>query len=116
MCTLIHNKTFDEEEDLDRILEGTEFDVEEMMDSPSLIEDDGSQERTEVVKGSVGELRGRGPCHAPTLSLSIINDMVFLLAIINHTSRIHVLNLKSTQCTRHPRNLYVTPGDNDIHC
>ena len=35
---------FDEEEDLDRILKGAEFDVEERMDSPSLIEDDGSQE------------------------------------------------------------------------
>ena len=42
---------FDEaEEELDRILEGVEFDVEEMMDSPSMIEDDGSQERTGVVK------------------------------------------------------------------
>ena len=41
---------FDEEEDHDRILEGAEFDVEERMDTPSLIEDDGSQERTGVVK------------------------------------------------------------------
>ena len=39
----------EEEQVLDRILEGAEFDVEEMMSSPSLIEDDGSQERTEVV-------------------------------------------------------------------
>ena len=37
-----------QEEDLDRILEGAEFDFEEMTDSPSLIEDDGSQERTGV--------------------------------------------------------------------
>ena len=79
---------FDEEKDLDRILEGAEFDVEERMDSPSLIEDDGSQERTGVVKaptfnafstgglttreGSVRELQGGGPCQAPPLSLSII--------------------------------------------
>ena len=82
MHTLINNKIFDEEEDLDSILEVAEFDVEEMMDSPSLIEDDGSQERTGVVKaptpnafstggwqcvrGSIGELRGGGPCHAPS--------------------------------------------------
>ena len=82
-----------DEEDLDRILERAEFDVEEMMDSPSSIEDDSSQERTGVVKaptlnafntggwqcvrGSVGELRGGGPCHAPTLSLSITNEVVF---------------------------------------
>ena len=33
------------EEDFDRILEGAEFDVEEMIDSPSLIEDDGLQDR-----------------------------------------------------------------------
>ena len=32
----------EEEEDLDRILEGAGFDVEEMTDSPSMIEDDGS--------------------------------------------------------------------------
>ena len=50
MCTLINNKMFDEEEDLDNILKGPEFDVVEMMDSPSLIEDDGSQERTGFVK------------------------------------------------------------------
>ena len=37
------------EEDFNRILEGAEFDVEEMMDSPSLIEDDGSQDWTGVV-------------------------------------------------------------------
>ena len=77
-----------DEEDLDRILEGAEFDVEERMDSPSLIEDDGSQKRTGVVKaptfntfsigglttreGSVRELRGGGPCQAPPLSLSFI--------------------------------------------
>ena len=41
MCTLIDNIMFDEEEDLECILEGAEFDVEEMIDSPSLIEDDG---------------------------------------------------------------------------
>ena len=40
---------FDEEEGLHRILEGAEFD-DEMMDSPSLIKDDGLQERTGVVK------------------------------------------------------------------
>ena len=40
----------DEEEDLDCILEGAEFDVEEMMDSQLLIEDDGSQGRSGVVK------------------------------------------------------------------
>ena len=36
MCRLINNtcKLFDEEEDLDRILKGVEFDIEEMMDSP----------------------------------------------------------------------------------
>ena len=39
-----------DEEDLDCVLEGAEFDVEERMDSPLLIEDDGSQERTGVVK------------------------------------------------------------------
>ena len=43
MCTFINNKLFDEEEDIDCILEGAEFNVEEMMDSPSLIDDDGSQ-------------------------------------------------------------------------
>ena len=32
------------EEEFERILEGAEFDVEEMMDSPSLIGDDGSQD------------------------------------------------------------------------
>ena len=85
MCALINNKMLDEqEEDLDRILEVAEYDVEQMMDSPSLIEDDGSQERTGVVKaptldvistrglatreGSVGELRGGGFCQAPPLS------------------------------------------------
>ena len=73
-----------DEEDLDCILEGAEFDVEERMDSPSLIEDDGSQERTGVVKaptfnafstwglttreGSVRELRGGGPCQASAIS------------------------------------------------
>ena len=41
---------FDKEENLDRILEGAEFDIEEIIDSPSMIEDDGSQERTGVVK------------------------------------------------------------------
>ena len=46
----MNNKMLDEQEDLDRILKGAEFDVEEMMDSPSLIEDDGSQERTGVIK------------------------------------------------------------------
>ena len=41
-CTLIDNKRVDEEEgeDLHRILEGAKFDVEEMMDLPSLIKDD----------------------------------------------------------------------------
>ena len=59
-----------------------------MMDSPSLIEDDGSQERTGVVKaptlnafstrglatgeGSVGKLRGGGPGQAPPPSRSIM--------------------------------------------
>ena len=43
---------FDEEEGLHRILEGAEFDVDEMMDSPSLIKDNGLQERTGVVKAS----------------------------------------------------------------
>ena len=80
---------FDEEEDLDRILEGAEFDVEEMMDSASMIEDDGWQERTGVVKaptlnvlgicstgglatreGSVGELRGGDPSLPGTSSIS----------------------------------------------
>ena len=50
MCTLINKKIFDEEEDLDHILKGAEFEVEEMMNSLWLIEDDGSQERTGVVK------------------------------------------------------------------
>ena len=52
MCMFINNKMFDEEEeeDLHCILKGAEFDVEELMDSPSLIEDDGSQERTGVVQ------------------------------------------------------------------
>ena len=78
MCMLINNKMFDEEKDLDCIVEGAEFDVEERMDSPSLIEDDGSQERTGVVKSptfnafntrglttreaSVRELLGGDPC------------------------------------------------------
>ena len=44
VCTLINNKMLDKEEDLHRILEGAEFDVEEMMDSPLLIEDDRSQD------------------------------------------------------------------------
>ena len=52
MCTLINNKMF-HEEDFDRILEGAEFDVEEMMDSPSLIEDDGSQDWTGVIKAAI---------------------------------------------------------------
>ena len=39
MCALINNDLLDEqEEDLDRILEGAVFDVEEIMDSPSLID------------------------------------------------------------------------------
>ena len=38
MGKLSDNKLFDEEEDPYRILEGAEFDVEEMMDSPSLID------------------------------------------------------------------------------
>ena len=51
----VNNKIFDEEEEgLDRILEGAEFDVEETMDSPSLIEDDSSQERTGVIKEHSG--------------------------------------------------------------
>ena len=72
MRTFINNKIVDEEDI--RIHEGTEAEVEEMMDSPSFIEDDGSQERAGVVKapilnafntrglatrdGSVGERRG----------------------------------------------------------
>ena len=64
MCTLINNEMFDEqEEDFDCILEGGEFDVEEMMDSPSLIEDEGSQERTGVIKAptlDVISTRGSG--------------------------------------------------------
>ena len=79
---------FDQEEGLYRILEGAEFDVDEMMDSPSLIKDDGLQERTGVVKasklnafrtgglatpeGSVRELRGGGPSQEPPLSVCII--------------------------------------------
>ena len=59
-----------------------------MMDAQSLIEDDGSQERKGVVKaptlnafstgglatrkGSVGKLRGGGPCQAPPPSLSFM--------------------------------------------
>ena len=38
------------DEDLDCILEGAEFDVEEIMDLPSLIKDDGLEKRTGVVK------------------------------------------------------------------
>ena len=34
------------DEDLLRIHKGAEFDVEDMMDSPSLIEDNGSQDRS----------------------------------------------------------------------
>ena len=77
----------DKEEDLHRILEGAEFDVEEMMDSTLLIEDDGSQERTGVIQAptlnvfsteglatserSVGELRGVGAWQFETLPLAI---------------------------------------------
>ena len=41
MCMLINDK-MSHEKDFDRILEWVEFDVKEMIDSPSLIEDDGS--------------------------------------------------------------------------
>ena len=44
-----NNKTF-HEEDFDPILERAEFDVKEIMNSSSLIEDDGSQDWTGVVK------------------------------------------------------------------
>ena len=65
-------------------------------------------------EGSVGELRGGGPCQARPLISFYYKRHGFLLATINHTSR--MLNLKLTQCIlRHPRILYVTPGDNDIH-
>ena len=54
MCALQHvisDKMFDErQEDLDRILEAAKSDVEAMMDSLPLIEDDCSQERTGVIK------------------------------------------------------------------
>ena len=46
-------------EDLDRVLEGAEFDVEGMMDSPSLIEDDGSKERMGVVPTLIAFSTGR---------------------------------------------------------
>ena len=82
MCKLINNKVFDEGEDLDCMLEGAEFDVDEMMDSPLQIENDGSQERTKrpvkalnafstgglaTREGSIGELQGGGPGQAPPL-------------------------------------------------
>ena len=76
--TLINNKS-SHEEDFDRILEGVEFDVEKLMDSPSLIENDGSQDWRGVVKapikelvtreGNVWELRGGG-----ALSISFYYD------------------------------------------
>ena len=54
----------EQEEDLDRILEGAKFDDEEMRDSPSLIEHDGSRERTGVVKApTLDVISIRGACN-----------------------------------------------------
>ena len=90
VATLINNKMFAKEEDLHRILEGAEIDVEEMMDSPLLIKGDGSQERTGVVQAptlngfsteglatrerSVGELRGGGVWELETSPLAIFHS------------------------------------------
>ena len=96
-----------EDEDLHRILERAEFDVEEMMDSPSLIEDDGSQEQTGVVQAptlnafsteglatrerSVGVLRGGGAWQFETLPLAIFHLAIYQTPPPSLSVKVHIL-------------------------